>query len=183
MDLPRLDPGVRLYGTVDETMLQNCLDQLDAASKRDDPVVLELTTLGGDADIARRIGLEMRLLRESGRRITRFVGKSAVYSAGVTIMASFAPGDRFLTRDTRLLIHGRRVDKQVKFSGPLRESVGRAKRLIAEFENGLAAEEEDFAALIVGTRIDREYLMERAASNWYLTAREALDLGLVAGVI
>ena len=82
-----------------------------------------------------------------------------------------------------MLIHGRHAERHVDFSGPLAAMVQRAKALIAEFENGLAAERDDFAALVAGTGIDRAYLMERAASNWYLTAQEALDLGLVSGII
>jgi ATP-dependent protease ClpP protease subunit len=180
---PLAEPNVRIYGSIDESMLRGVLDQLDDALRRDGAIVVELTTLGGDADMARRIGLELRLAREIKKRRVQFVGKTVVYSAGVTIMANVPAVDRFLSRDARLLIHGRRVDRQVNFSGSLQANVRRAKELIAEFENGLAAEREDFELLIAGTAVDSEYLVERAAQNWYLTAREAFDLGLVAGIL
>ena len=42
-----------------------------------------------------------------------FLGKTLVASAGVTVMAAFPKDKRWLTRDAALLIHGRRIVKDL----------------------------------------------------------------------
>ena len=41
---------IRLFGKVDDAMLRDFLGQLDLARQRPGPLLLELTTTGGDAD-------------------------------------------------------------------------------------------------------------------------------------
>lgn len=66
--------------------------------KDDRVVAVEISTLGGDAELARRLVLEVGLARERlGKRLV-FLGKTCVYSA-VTLMSAFAKDDRYLTRD------------------------------------------------------------------------------------
>jgi hypothetical protein len=48
-----------------------------------------------------------------------FLGKTLVASAAVTFMAAFPRDRRWLTRDTTLLIHGRRMMRNVHLEGPL----------------------------------------------------------------
>ena len=105
-------PNVRVYGTIGEGTVWSVLDQLDKVRRSDAPIVFELTTPGGDPDAARRIGLEIRLCREWHGRETFFVGKTDVMSAGITIMAAFPRDRRFLTRDTQLLVHERRMERE-----------------------------------------------------------------------
>lgn len=180
-------PAVRLHGKVDANMLRAFLEQLDAARGAQGPIVVELMTEGGDADIGRRMALEIRLLRESldgtGRRLC-FLGKTIVFSAGVTLMAAFPAADRYLARDASLLVHERKLDKTVHFFGPLRATLAVARDLIAELENGLKLEQEGFADLIRGTGVSAEELARHTQSaNWYLGAEEALRCGLVAGLV
>jgi hypothetical protein len=145
--------------------------------------VLELTTCGGGAETGRRIAEDIRLFRRLRGGRALFLGKTVVYSAGVTIMAAFPREDRRLTRDTVLLIHGRRMDRQVQLSGPLRASAQVAREVLAEIEFGLELERRGFAELVEGSKVSVEECCERAASNWYVTAEEAQRLGLIAGVI
>lgn len=182
-ELPSLTPDVRLSGTVDEAMLRSFLEQ--TARVADQPrVVIEMTTTGGDADVARRIALDVRLLRERADKDLYFFGKSTIYSAGVTVMSAFPVGRRFLSADASLLIHERRLEKQVHLSGALRASAAVVKDLLAEIENSLALERDGFADLIRGSSLSMETLMDRVmTSNWYLRAPEALRLGLAAAVI
>ena len=56
-------------------------DQLLAAPV-DQPLVCSITTLGGDPEMARAMGDDIRLLRDYQGRETLFLGKVAVYSAG-----------------------------------------------------------------------------------------------------
>lgn len=173
---------VRLHGDVSDMMF-NAFDQQMQAAAGADPLVLELTTCGGGAETGRRIAEDIRLFRRLHGGRALFLGKTVVYSAGVTIMSAFPRQDRYLTRDTVLLIHGRRMDRQLQLSGPLRASAQVAREVLAEIEFGLELERRGFTELVEGSRISVEECCERAASNWYVTADEALRLGLIAGVI
>jgi ATP-dependent protease ClpP protease subunit len=59
------------------------------------------------------------LLRQEHGRDVWFLGKTLVASAGVTVMAAFPKAKRWLTRDSALLIHGRRMVKDLHLEGPL----------------------------------------------------------------
>ena len=61
--------------------------------------VVLLMTLGGDPEVARAMGDDVRLIREfQGGRDILFLGKAAVYSAGATLMSAFPVEHRFLWR-------------------------------------------------------------------------------------
>ena len=187
-DSPRLDrlaePQIALAGPVDETMLKELRQQLRSATRGDGPVTLELTTLGGGAEMGRRAMLEIELAREriAPRRL-QFLGKTVVYSAGVTLMSGFAREDRFLTEDAVLLIHCRQLEQDVKLSGPLRTSVPLLKAKVHELEMGIRLEIEAFEKLIAGTGVTMDELLEKALYDWYVPAQEAVELGLVAGTV
>ncbi len=181
--LPKLDPDVRLSGNVDDEMLKGFLKDYAAAVGAGGPILVEITTIGGDADVGRRISLELRLGLERGHDVW-LLGKTIVYSAGVTVLAGLPVERRFLSRDAVLLIHERRMDKPMHIIGPLRASAALARDLLAEIENGQRLEREGFEQLVDGSRISIDELMAHAmAGNWYLPAAEALDRGLVAGVV
>lgn len=172
---------VSLVGDVTSASGRQLLDDL-AASPRDCPLVVEVSTPGGDAEIARLIVQDIDRLRQC-RPALRFLGKTQVFSAGVTLMSAFPPEDRYLTRDTILLIHGRQLDKTVEISGPMRASIAKVDALKAQLELGVRLEEDNFARLIQGSSIAMDDLIQRALHNWYLTADEALSLGLVGGLV
>jgi hypothetical protein len=175
-------PNVRLHGSVDETMLSAWIDQTSALTP-DAPLVLELTTTGGDAEVARRIADDVRLLRVQGGRRTMMIGKTAVYSAGVTIMGGFDIADRWLSRDAVLLIHGRKLTKSLCIDGPLRSERSRVEALLAEIDDGLRLEEAEFSRLLQGSAVSLKELEERIIGDWYLTADQALERRLIAGVV
>ncbi|HWI82901.1 ATP-dependent Clp protease proteolytic subunit [Ramlibacter sp.] len=179
--LPSLKPDIRLLGGIDEQMVQHFLDQSDSL-KGDRPLVLELSTMGGEADSARRLAQEIQLLRQS--RELFFLGKSYVYSAGITLMAAVPATHRFVTRDTILLVHERRMERTVQLSGALRSAIAVTKDLLAELEMGQALERRGFERLVAGSRLKAQELMDRVLEkDWYMTADEALDLALVAGIV
>ena len=107
-----------------------------------------------------------------------FLGKTLVASAGVTVMAAFPKDKRWLTRDAALLIHGRRMVKDLHVEGPLGSCRGVLEEMIADIDHGLRLEEQSFAELIGGTKVDTEEITRRAYSGWYLTAKEAFRRGL-----
>jgi len=178
------EPQVSLLGTVDQVMLQSLADQLRNIPDGNDPVTLELTTLGGDAELGRRAMLDIEEARARlGPRRFVFLGKTVVYSAGVTLMSGFSREDRFLTEDAVLLIHCRQLEQELKLSGPLRSSLPLLRAKCHELQTGIRLEEEAFEKLIAGSRVSIDELMEKALYNWYVPAEEALDLGLVAGIV
>ena len=178
------EPAIRLYGLVDDALLGRFLEQLRHVRGQREPVVLELSTSGGDADVARRIAEEIRLCREFGGMDLYFVGKGMVYSAGVMIMAAFPVPNRYLSRDTVLLVHEWQIEKDIRFSGPLRVCVSGANDFLAELEIARQMEQQTFTDLLRGTRLSLEKLTEQLArADWYLLAQEAAQLELVAGLL
>lgn len=177
-------PHVRLMGSVDVPMLETLLDALDQAEDDGGELALEISTLGGDAEIARRMVLELDLARRRlpSRRFL-FIGKTTIYSAGVTVMSAFPQPDRFVTADASFLIHCRQLDKRIEISGPLRGSLPKVEALHEQLEIGVQLEDHGFARLIEGTAISLDEIRHRALHNWYLTADEAIERKLVAGVI
>ncbi len=112
-----------------------------------------------------------------------FCGKTFVYSAGVTLMSFFARENRFLRRGTRLMIHERQEHCSVKLEGPLTSVAHVVLGKLHEIQESVAIQNEGFENLIKGSRVQLEQVVEKARSNWYLEAEEALKLGLVEAVL
>jgi ATP-dependent protease ClpP protease subunit len=176
-------PQISLVGDIDKFSVERFLDQLGKAEKAGGDVALEVTTLGGDPEMARRIVLETDRARTRLPGRFLFLGKTAVYSAGATIMSAFPCRDRWLTADAMLMIHGRKLDKTVQLSGPIRASIPMVEALLAQLKTGIAHEEENFRRLVDGCDISPEEVRQKALHNWYLDASEALRRGLVAGIL
>lgn len=175
-------PQVRLDGRLDDDMFRTFRDALAEAAGQDGPIVVELTTMGGDADTARRIATDVRIARERGSELL-FFGKAVVYSAGVTVMSAFPRQDRWLARGTSLLIHSRSIALTVNLDGQLAAERRKLEVALAQVDEGLRLQAEGFADLIAGSDVTLQELEERAAGNWYLDADAALARGLIAGVV
>ena len=176
-------PTVSLHGAIDDGLLPVWLDALAGARSGSGPLVMELETTGGDADIGRRIAEDVRLFREQTGRSTLFLGRATVYSAGVTIIAGFARGDRWLAKDAGLMIHGRKLTKCLNVDGPLRSERVKVEALLAEIDEGLRLERIGFERLIEDSDVTLEELERQTSGDWYVTAREAAQRRLVAGLI
>lgn len=176
-------PPILLAGAVDYAMYVNFRGQLINAPQ-EGLVVVELSTLGGDPEVARMMGEDIRYHSEHspGRRFV-FLGKAAIYSAGTTFMSFFARANRYLTRGTRLMIHERRLTKTLTIDGPLTSCIAGLQATINEIESSIAIQNEGFANLIAGSDVTMEQVLERAPTNWYVEAGEAQRLGLIEGVV
>lgn len=174
-------PGVRLWGTVDYNMYGNFRAQLEAASGP--TIVVVLSTLGGDPEVARMMGEDIRYASElyPGTRYV-FLGKSAIYSAGTTFMSFFVRQNRFLTRGTRLMIHERRLTKDIKLEAPLTSCASTLRTMLNDVEASIAIQNEGFQNLVAGSEVSLEDVLGHASENWYLEAEEARRLGLIQGV-
>lgn len=176
-------PAISLSGTVDQAMYQDfrqCLSSLPQQGL----AVVEISTLGGDPEVARMMGEDIRFHSDlhPERRLV-FLGKAAVYSAGATFMGFFAAENRYLTRGTRLMIHERIITRDVRLEGPLSTCIASLKAALNEIEASITIQNEGFENLIYGSRVSLEELLRRAPENWYLEANEAASLGLIAAVI
>lgn len=179
-------PDISILGAIDEVAARKLRDKLQGleSNPADGAVTIEVTTLGGDAEIARRMTYDIRCARERlhPRRMV-FLGKTTVYSAGVTLMSAFPREDRYLTADAMLLIHCRQLDRSVEVSGPMRASLPKVEALLHQIRTGVGIEMEHFECLIEGSSVELDDLLERALYNWYLSADAALERGLVAAIV
>jgi hypothetical protein len=177
-------PQISLVGTVCNETVCQLRDGLKEAEKGEGPVTIEISTLGGDPEAARRMILEVELARERLRsRRLLFLGKTSVYSSGATFMAGFPREDRFLTKDATLLIHCRQLEKTIELSGPIRASRAKLEAQLHEIDTGVELEVENFERLIEGSDVAMDELLGKALYNWYVPAEEALKRGLVAGIV
>src|ERR1700733_10880996 len=146
-------PAILLGGPDEYDMSKSFRSQLDA-SKKEGLIVTELSTLGGDPEVARMMGEDIRFHSENSAN-SRFVflGKAAIYSAGTTFMSFFAIENRYLTRGTRLMIHERRLDNQLHINGPLTTCVATVTAALHEIEASIAIQNEGFENLIRGAKV------------------------------
>ena len=176
-------PKILLSGTVDYSMYQSFRDQL-ARSPVEGLTVVELSTLGGDPEVARMMGEDVRYHSDiqPGRRFV-FLGKAAIYSAGTTFMSFFCRTNRYLTRGTRLMIHERKMCATVTLDGPLTTLIPTLEAKLNEIKASIDIQNEGFQNLVAGSRVTMDEVLKRAPSNWYIEAQEAKALGLVEDVI
>lgn len=176
-------PAIALSGTVDYAMYNNFRAQL-AQAPPEGIVVVELSTLGGDPEVARMMGEDIRFDSETtpARRLV-FLGKAAIYSAGATFMSFFARGNRYLTRGARLMIHERKMSKTLTIEGPLTTCVASLEATLNEIKESISIQNEGFESLIRGSSVTMEDVLQKAPSNWYIEARDAQRLGLIEAVL
>lgn len=177
------NPAILLAGPVDYAMYAAFRAKLDGAPQSG-LVVVEISTLGGDPEVARMMGEDVRFHSdvEPSRRFV-FLGKTAVYSAGATFMSFFARGNRYLTRGTRLMIHERKLQTELKLDGPLTTCIASLKAKLHEIEASIVIQNEGFRSLVWGSSVTMEEVLRRAPENWYIEADEAQSLGLIEKVI
>ncbi len=176
-------PRILLAGPVDYAMYDTFRSQL-AQAPEEGLVVIELSTLGGDPEVARMMGEDVRFHSDinPNRRFV-FLGKAAIYSAGATFMSFFAVSNRYLTRGARVMIHERKMDKTLLVSGPLTTCIASVKAMLEELQHSIAIQNEGFENLVRESQITMEEVLRRAPENWYIEAQDAKVKGLIAGVI
>lgn len=177
------EPNISINGLIGDGTVSFFLGRLEEVRQSGQDMIMELNTNGGDADAARRIALEVRLFCEHSGRRAICVGKTRVYSAGVTIFASFPRQSRFLTEDAVLLVHERRLDSTVELHGPIKSCIQIIREQLAMLETAQKLELEAFRELVKGSSLSAGELYERATENCYIHAREALEFGLVERIL
>lgn len=176
-------PRILLAGSVDYGMYERFRQQM-AEAPDTGLTVIELSTLGGDPEVARMMGEDVRFQSDinPSRRLV-FLGKAAIYSAGATFMSFFAVENRYLTRGARVMIHERKMDTQLHVTGPLTTCIASVRAMLNELEHSIAIQNEGFENLVRGSSVTMEEVLKRAPANWYIEAQEAKARGLIAEVI
>jgi len=176
-------PRVLLSGTVDYDMYRSFRKQFDDRSQAS-LTIIELSTLGGDPEVARMMGEDVRFVSDSypEQRFV-FLGKAAIYSAGTTFMSFFKRENRYLTRGTRLMVHERKLCKTLMIDGPLTTCVATVLATLNEIRSSIAIQNEGFENLIRGSKVSMDEVLEKAPSNWYIEANEAKSLELIEDVL
>ncbi|WP_374386723.1 ATP-dependent Clp protease proteolytic subunit [Brevundimonas sp.] len=176
-------PRILLAGAVDYAMYERFRDQLAEAPKTG-LIVVELSTLGGDPEVARMMGEDIRFQSDANpsRRLV-FLGKAAIYSAGATFMSFFAVENRYLTRGARVMIHERKMDQHLHVVGPLTTCIASVNAMLNELEHSIAIQNEGFENLVRGSSVTMDEVLQRAPANWYIEAQDAKAMGLIAEVI
>lgn len=147
-------------------------------------IVVVLSTLGGDPEVARMMGEDVRYHSDlDPNRHFVFLGKAAIYSAGTTFMSFFARDNRYLTRGTRLMVHERKMNKTLAIDGPLTTCVATVTATLHEIQASIAIQNEGFENLVRGTKVTMDDVLQKAPYNWYIEAQEALELGLIRAVL
>lgn len=176
-------PAMLLSGTVDDAMYKDFRAQLGQVPS-EGLCVVELSTLGGDPEVARMMGEDIRFHSDlSPERRFVFLGKAAIYSAGTTFMSFFAKPNRYLTRGARLMIHERLISSTLQLNGPLTSCVASVQAMLNQLEASIAIQNEGFGNLVRGSKVTMEEVLMRAPSNWYVEANEAVELGLIEAVL
>jgi hypothetical protein len=98
-------------------------------------------------------------------------------------MSFFARQNRYLTRGTRIMIHERKLSKQLNIEGPLTTCGATVRATLHEIESSIEIQNEGFRNLIVGSTVTMEEVLNKAPSNWYVEATEAEKLGLIEAVL
>jgi hypothetical protein len=167
-------PAVFLSGTVDYAMYDNFRDQFSRAPTSG-LIVVELSTLGGDPEVARMMGEDIRFQSEQDpERRFAFLGKAAIYSAGTTFMSFFARDNRYLTRGTRLMIHERKLNKVLNIDGPLTTCVATVKATLHEIEASIAIQNEGFENLVRGSNLTMEQVLSDPGRSLRVVTRSTL---------
>jgi hypothetical protein len=170
-------PAILLAGVVDYAMYQSFRDQLGRAPKKG-LVVTEVWTLGGDPEVARMMGEDVRYHSdlEPDRHFV-FLGKAAIYSAGTTFMLFFARDNRYLTRGTRLMIHERKLSKTLQIDGPLTTCVATVEAALNEIRASIAIQNVGFENLIVGSKVSMEQVLQRSPATGTSNPKRRSPLG------
>lgn len=176
-------PNLSINGSISADTVTFILARMADIRAQKTPLVAEINTDGGDADAARRIALEVRLFRKHSGQQAYCVGKSNVYSAGVTIFAAFPRDNRFLTEDAILLIHERRLQNSLELNGPIRSCLQIVREQLALLETAEELELVGFKELIDGSDLSIDQLYEMATTNCYMKAAKALEHRLIGGVL
>ena len=154
-----------LVGMIGEESAAQFLEQISTFEYIDvsKPVMIYVDTYGGNVDSAM---LVYDAIRTCQCPITT-VGIGKIMSAGSLILAAGDPGNRFITRNARVMIH--------QVAGGVH---GTISELNNELEEMGRLQEQYLNLLSYHTNQPKKQILADIADNKYMSAQEAIDYGL-----
>jgi hypothetical protein len=73
--------------------------------------------------------------------------------------------------------------RDARLEGPLGSCRRVAEEIIPDIDNGLRVEDDGFAELIIDSAVSLDDIRRKSCGGWYLLAAQALELGLVGGLV
>ena len=133
-----------------------------------------ISTNGGSADEMFAIYDVMRMIKDEGVNTISTYGIGKVMSAGVLLLASGTKGKRYVGKHCRVMIHS-----------VIGGHVGPMHQLESEFEEVKKIQDTYIKSLAEETEMTEKYLRNllKKKTNVYLTAQEAVDLGIADEII
>ena len=162
-----------LYGPIDEESIEKTIMSMLALSYMgDDPIQMIISTNGGLANEMFGLYDVMRNVRQDIDINTLGLGK--VMSAGVLLLASGTKGKRKIGKHSRVMIHGLKS-----------EVGGHIGDIDNDFDELKAIEKIYIKTLAKETSMSKQHIKDlfRQKRDIYLTAREAVELGIADEVI
>ena len=178
-------PSITLAGKVEPPMVTELDKQIKAMmEKKPEKALVILTTTGGMSHYSIGIYERLRLLQQV-IDIT-LVGIGIVYSAGVTISMAFAKEKRWLTAESSMMFHQSQVDIAPSHASTSINLTAR-ELLWAESASQLAHQRQRlewiFDRISEGTGQKKKTIRKMAEAGTYFNAKEALDFGLIGGIL
>tara|TARA_R110002074_G_scaffold395181_1_gene583337 strand:- start:31 stop:705 length:675 start_codon:yes stop_codon:yes gene_type:complete len=133
-----------------------------------------ISTNGGSADEMFGMYDVMRMTKDEGVNSISTYGIGKVMSAGVLLLASGTKGKRYVGKNCRVMIHS-----------VIGGHVGPMHQLESEFEEVKKIQDMYIRSLAEETDMTEKYLRSllKKKTNVYLTAEEAVDLGIADEII
>jgi hypothetical protein len=176
-------PSIVLTGKVNDKMHRSFSSQLHEADEHD-LCVVKLSASGGDDQVARQMGDELRRAMDiSPARRFAFIGHEKVYTAGTTSMSFFPQPHRYLTRGTHLKVADCQVKLSLQVNGPLLICIEACNMELEELELQRAQHIDNLKDLFARSPLEFDEVIQRSAMGWRMTAEEALMLKMVAMVL
>ena len=159
-----------LSGDVTENSIHSIISTMISLSSSPKPIYMIVSTYGGSVD-------EMFALYDCMKFIScpvRTVALGKVMSAGVLLLASGEKGKRLIGKNARVMIH--------PVSGL---SHGNVFEVMNETKEHLRLQERMVEALISETKMTNEQAQKimQSGHDYYLTAEEAVEFGIVDRII
>ena len=136
------------------------------------PIEFYISTFGGNA--ADMFGIHDLMMCIRKDTPIQTVGLSKVMSAGVLLLASGTEGERYIGRNTRLMIHSLRAG----YHGPMHE-------METEYEETKWLQSQYVEALSAATNMSKAYIRKLMGrkSNVYINADEAIEFGIADQIL
>ena len=133
-----------------------------------------ISTNGGSADEMFAMYDVMRMIKDEGVSTISTYGVGKVMSAGVLLLASGTKGKRYVGKHCRVMIHS-----------VIGGHVGPMHQLESEFEEVKKIQDSYIKSLAHETEMTEKYLRNllKKKTNVYLTAQEAVDLGIADEIV